>query len=589
MKNDILKRSKSFHHSGITLILLLSMMNLWMMHQFFYLTGCLEDELFLYSYIVNICTIVIDISIILLICLILTLGKLKVSAFLTFVLTFIWSFVNVFYGRFFFQYLSLSAIGQAEGLTDDVVVKSMLAGFQWCDLYYVFSIIVLSYFIWGKKVCETKLSWKKIASILVIPLLSLLIVFSTYTVYHLVNPSTRGNMLLYKYRIQGLVIDPTESRNAYPNNVVYHAGVLRSLFSEMKELLMPYKLTDEQKTRIEKEYKRHDGRVTAHVLNPNTKNVIFILLESFMSVTSDMIIDGQRITPFMDSLKHANDVYYNGHVHPNITIGESGDGQFIYMTGILPLRTRYTVGEAKHFTMPFALPRLLKSQRDINYSEIIVPSSLRVWQQENMNKVYGFNRCYSKKQVDGNLGEDLTDESVFKLAATTAKTKNQPFYSMVLSISTHQPYRQIVDPYFILNNNSLPQGYLIYLNACHYADEQVKQYINHLKSEKLYDNSLIIIASDHHAHLDAMGMEGKISTDLPLYILHGNIDSSKAYTGPCNQLDVYTTLLDLLNIESDWRGLGFTLLDSTYQNSVSPSVYEISEQIILGNIFNSKQ
>ena len=558
------------------------------MHLFFLLTGCLEDKPFAYSYIVNFCTVVFDVALLMFLCLVLTSGRVRTSACITFFLTLVWSFVNIFYGRFFFQYLSLSAIGQAEGLTDDVVVKSMLAGFQWVDIYYLLSIAAFAVAFFRTRGHRGILSWKGIAGVLLVPLTAILVVFTTYTAYHLANSGTRGNMLLYKYRIQELVTNPTECRNAYPNNVTFHAGVLRTLASEMSDLLIPYTLSDDQKSMIAAEYQRHEHRQTSgQKCQPDVRNVVFILLESFMSVTSDLIVDGQRITPFLDSLKHADDVYYNGHVRPNITIGESGDGQFIYMTGILPLRAKYTVGEAKHNTMPYALPRLLQAQRDVAYTEIIVPSSLRVWQQENMNQVYGLNHCYSKQQVEGNQGEDLTDESVFQLATTTDKTAHQPFYSMVLSISTHQPYREIVDPTFVLNDSSLPTGYLIYLNACHYLDLQIRKYFEHLKSEGLFDNSLIVIASDHHAHLDAMGMEGKISTDLPLYILHANIDCSKAYDGPCNQLDVYTTLLDILNIQGEWRGLGHTLLDSAYQNSVSASVYDISEQIVRSNYFSA--
>ena len=255
------------------------------------------------------------------------------------------------------------------------------------------------------------------------------------------------------------------------------------------------------------------------------------------------------------------------------------------MTGILPLRSKYVVGEAKNNSIPFALPKVLKKRMGIDYSEIIVPSSLFVWQQENMNKVYGFNHCYSKLQVKGNHGENLTDETVFRLASETGKIKNQPFFSMVLSISTHHPYNEIIDPDFVLNDNSLPRGYKIYLNTCHNADVQIRNYMEHLKREGVYENSLIIITSDHCAHMDAIGMENKISTDLPLYIIHGNIDKAKAYYGPCNQLDVYTTILDVLGIRSEWRGLGHSLLNMNYQNSVSSTTYDISEQIIMSDFF----
>lgn len=572
-------------NKNFIIICFLSALNLWVMHQFFVINGFLEDKLFIYSYVVNTCTLLVDIPIILCLFLIVTFGRLKWSTYATYIFTLIWSFVNVFYGRFFFQYLSISAIFQAEGLTDDVVIKSMLAGFQWFDIYYLASLFLFLYTILRKKIKAVKLSWRKILLTISIPFISMCLVFIIYSTYHFAKNDTRGNLKLYKLRLSELIFNPTEARNAYPNNVEYHAGVVRCLASELIEILLPYELTKEQRQSIEKAYFPDNQRTTTHEVNPKIKNVVFLLLESFMSVTSDLVVKGKRITPFLDSLKHTDDVYYNGNVHPNITIGESGDGQFIYMTGILPLRAKYTVGEAKHNTLPYALPRLLQNKMNIVHTEIVVPSSLGVWQQEKMNIAYNLKDCYSKSMVQGNQGEDLTDESVFDLAMRTSKTKNQPFFSMVLSISTHQPYREIVDPNFTIEDNSLPQGYKYYLNACHFADLQIEKYIDHLKQEGLYDNSLIIITSDHHAHLDALDMEGKISTDLPLYIINGNIDKSQSYDGPCNQLDVYTTILDILNINCKWRGLGHTLLLPNYTNSVDDKAYDLSEMIIMGDYF----
>ena len=568
------------------LLLLMSVFNLWVMHLYFVLNGYMEDVLFVYSYVVNFFANILDVSLILFVFLCLTRGRLRTSAYIAYLLTLLWSFCNVFYGRFFSRYLTLSAIGQYEGLADDVVIKSMLSGFQWSDLYYLISLFAFLYIVLCIEINEVRLSWGKILSVLSVPVISLLTVFMVYSSYHLINPKARGNNALYKFKLMKLVSNPTKARNLYPNDAMFNAGVVRTLLSELDDILFPFVLTKEQRQRIIKEYQNYDKRSSMHEVNPQIKNVILVLLESFLSATSDLVVDGKRITPFLDSLKLADETYYNGFVHSNITCGESGDGQFIYMTGLLPLRSKYVVGEAKDKNIPFALPKLLRKHLGANYSEIIIPSSLNVWQQENMNHVYGLNFCYSKFQVIGNHVESLTDETVFKLASETDKINHQPFFSMVLSISTHQPYNRIVDPDFALNDNSFPQGYLLYLNACHNVDTQLKKYIEHLKNEGIYDNSLIIITSDHHAHMDAVGMAGKISPDLPLYIIHGNIDKTKAYFGPCNQLDVYTTILDVLGIASEWRGLGHTLLNANYHNSVSSSTYDISEQIIMNDFFN---
>lgn len=58
-------------------------------------------------------------------------------------------------------------------------------------------------------------------------------------------------------------------------------------------------------------------------------------------------------------------------------------------------------------------------------------------------------------------------------------------------------------------------------------------------------------------------------------------------TSLCNQLDVYTTILDLLDIEPEWKGLGHTLLQSEYSNSMTNEARRLSEWIIEGNYFSN--
>ena len=112
-------------------------------------------------------------------------------------------------------------------------------------------------------------------------------------------------------------------------------------------------------------YSNHSKRSSNHQRNPNIKNVMFILLESFLSAPIDLEVDGKEITPFLNSLKRDSSVYYNGNMISDIGCGESGDGQFIYMTGLLPLKNKMTVGQVKDNTLP-AFPIILKENLGIN-------------------------------------------------------------------------------------------------------------------------------------------------------------------------------------------------------------------------------
>lgn len=315
-------------------------------------------------------------------------------------------------------------------------------------------------------------------------------------------------------------------------------------------------------------------------------NLIFIIVESYLAETSDLVVDGKEITPFMNRLKRDSTVYYNGHVRPNIDMGESSDGQFIYMTGLLPLKCEITVNIAKDKTF-CGLPAALMKAGRLKQSHIIVPTSSTFWEQDKMNPRYGIEKMYSKFDYDKDMNgsEDLNDEQIFQMATQVEASAEQPFFSLVLTMSMHNPYTKCVEHGFTLTDESLSGEYRNYLVDCHYTDMQIERYINGLKQRGLYDNSVIVITADHHAHPVYLNMGDKVGDELPLYIINGGIDRDHAWTGHCNQLDVYTTLLDIYGVRPEWRGLGRTLLNANYKEYSIEKLQTLSGGIIRSNYF----
>ena len=147
---------------------------------------------------------------------------------------------------------------------------------------------------------------------------------------------------------------------------------------------------------------------------------------------------------------------------------------------------------------------MLKDKFGIDYTEIIIPNSPVLWEQRYMNKCYGIDKMYSSEDAEDSFSFFISEEKVFSLAKRTGKENKQPFFSMVLGIATHQPYTEPIDKEFSLEDSNLPAPYLNYLNACHYADKQIESYLSFLKEKNIYDNSLIVIVSDHHPHIDQL-------------------------------------------------------------------------------------
>lgn len=564
-----------------------SLLNMLYMHYQFLFTNGLEFYFAKTSILDNFLAVLLDVTVIFLSFLLLFWGRVKASLIVTFFFTMILSFSNIIYSRFFGQYLSFSAIGQVGNINDNVVIQSILSEIRVYDIFhflFIFLFILILFHSRNKRIIAN-VSLRILGYIWMIVLVLILVSHSIYLV--------RGS---FERAIQTLFPSYSNSseyfqmENVYPNWITFHKGLMRSVvFDHILNGGKNIKLGSKEIKAIEEEYMNHKGRVTKKTLDESIHNFIFIIVESYLSVLSDLKIDGKEITPYLNELKRDSNVYYNGHVQPNARIGRSSDGQLIYMTGLLPLRTEVTVGFAKNDSL-VGLPGLLHNRGLVQYSQILVPTSPSLWEQNAMNKVYNLGTMYSKNDYSINKsGDDLTDEEIFDFAKQLDNKMPPNSFSLVLTLSMHEPFDKFVEHGFQLNDNTLPNRYKNYLITSHYFDEQIGKYIEHLKSDGLYDNSLIVIASDHEPLLHNMDVEGKVSKELPLYIINGGFDKSIAWAGKCNQLDVYTTLLDIIGIESEWHGLGHTLLDPNYSNSVSDKKWQLSEWIINGDYFRHKR
>ena len=468
-----------------------------------------------------------------------------------FAITLLWSFANVLYARFFHHYISLTVFSQAGNLVSPLLLNSAVKELKLEDLYFI--IAPLACFVASKR-------FVRVSRPLVIPIAILLLASAVDAFCRATNRINLGHY------------------NITPNTPIFLRGTIRSMAFEIsREMENVQELSAVQKTEIENELTTSKKSLARH-RHTKPKNIIFILVESYMSVVSDMKQGGREVTPFLNSLKLDTTVYYNGHMHENVTIGESSDGQFIYMTGLLPLRAYLTVSKAHNKTLP-GMPKQLGKE-----SRMIIPTNTTIWNQEQMTRQYGFDYLYSCVDCPVDHGAILNDEQVFKLAMQEDAKSSQPFFSIILTMSMHHPYTEQLDSTFLIYNEDIPADFACYLNACHYTDRQIERYFEHLKHIGLYDNSLIVIAADHPVHSSDFG---GVSKDIPLYIV--NVPSGireKMWNGECNQIDVYTTLLDLLDIESDWYGLGQSLISPNYGNVIDSKKWDVSEWIIRSDYFS---
>ncbi len=544
---------------------ILSTVNLLLMHYTIFMTCQMEFKSDILSHFDNFCSVIFDVSIVFLLFYIITKKNWRKAWTGCYVVTLLWSFSNVVYSRFFNQYISLSSIAQSGSLWDEFMIRCIIEKLNWTDSYYLLSSFLFIFIIKGVVNPQGLHIVRNIILINLILITTEGILFGSYCYKHHFFSHFPTEYAQRYYKIESTYWQPVMSYFRRGSIKMLSIGIYENMQKNIQ-------LNKKQIDIILKSSKESKDSMYGYKDLTNRKNVIFILVESYMSFVSDMLVNGREVTPFLNSLKRESSTYYNGQMHANITIGESSDGQFTYLTGLLPLQSTITISKAKDCRLP-GLPKQLQIP-----SRMIIPTVPSVWDQDIMCQQYGFDKLYSSYDYDNGNKDILNDEEVFQLAIQQDKKTTEPFFSFILTMSMHQPYNQQIDPSFPIEDAKISHELACYLNACHYSDRQIASYFKYLKSSGLYDRSIIVIASDHHVHSTDFGQK----LDIPLYVI--NERNNHSWEGTCQQLDVYTTLLDIMGVNSNWCGLGQSLMSPKYTEKELK--WKVSEWIIRSNYFD---
>jgi phosphoglycerol transferase MdoB-like AlkP superfamily enzyme len=142
------------------------------------------------------------------------------------------------------------------------------------------------------------------------------------------------------------------------------------------------------------------------------------------------------------------------------------------------------------------------------------------------------------------------DEFLFAQQEHDLKTLSQPFFSVLMTLSTHEPFDVPGKPRFPGTSEAD-----LFRNAAVYTDECLGNYFNSVRTESWYANTLFIIVADHGHRLPKH--RGELTTEvrrIPMLFFGEVLDT--AYRGmSINKLgghhDLSKTLLSQLNLPTE--------------------------------------
>ncbi|EEU30307.1 glycerol phosphate lipoteichoic acid synthase 1 [Limosilactobacillus coleohominis 101-4-CHN] len=322
------------------------------------------------------------------------------------------------------------------------------------------------------------------------------------------------------------------------------------------------------------------------------RNVIVIHLESFQQFLIDRKINGQEVTPFLNSLYHGNDTYAFDNFFHQVGQGKTSDAENMLETSTfgLPQGSLFaTLGSDNTFE---AAPAIL-NQRAGYTSAVFHGNVASFWNRNNVYKNLGFQYFFDASYYDTSgdkaMGYGLKDKLLFANSIKYLQTLQQPFYVKFLTVSNHFPFTiddEDKDSNFQTTNtgDSTVDGYF---ETAHYLDQSLQEFFAYLQKTGLDKKSIIMIYGDHYGISNSankslasvLGKSADTWTDfdnaqlqrVPMMFVipgsggHGGI--SHTYGG---EIDVLSTLLHLLGISSKrYIMFGTDLFSSKHSQTVA--------------------
>jgi lipoteichoic acid synthase len=293
------------------------------------------------------------------------------------------------------------------------------------------------------------------------------------------------------------------------------------------------------------------------------KNLILIQVEALQNFVIGAEYNGQAITPNLNKLISKDSVYFD-HYYSNIGKGNTVDAEFSTLNSLYPVIDRecYTLYQDNTFD---GLPWLL---RDKGYKALAIHGYKgEFWNREAAYPAQGFENFYSMEDLDASdvIGLGISDKSMFKQAVGILKQQQQPFFSFIVTLTSHHPFIiEDKDADLVLKDEDKDTKFGAYLKTIHYMDEAVGQFIDDLKAEGLYDNTVIALYGDHHGLNVGMDNNQEIMTNylgrpydydemlkvpLIIHVPGSGIEETISTTG--GQIDFLPTIANIMDLDID--------------------------------------
>lgn len=346
-----------------------------------------------------------------------------------------------------------------------------------------------------------------------------------------------------------------EAKNNVMDNaiVMEHYGIFGSHFFDIYRNIAFEKITEVEKAEVVEWVKKNikypeKNEYTGVAKN---KNVIMIQVESLQGFVLGKTVEGQEITPNLNKLLNESHNFDNHYFQ--MGAGSTSDIDLVTNTSFYPLKD--AAAFVKYGRDDFSsLPKELKQ---LNYSSNVYHGYNRsFWNRETALESLGYEKFFAAESYpkDRIINMGLNDKTFLSTTAELIKNQPKPSFSYVITLSNHFPFHLDDDLKGLkLDRNKYPELSYNYLNTVNYTDQALGEFLDRLKKDGLYDDSVIVLYGDHSAKIDAFNLDN-YSFDpmriedrrVPFLIKLPNQKKSVRHEQVSSHIDIMPTILNLV-------------------------------------------
>jgi phosphoglycerol transferase MdoB-like AlkP superfamily enzyme len=275
---------------------------------------------------------------------------------------------------------------------------------------------------------------------------------------------------------------------------------------------------------------------TVKVLTANRPNIIFIILESFTAGVVEPLGGQAGITP------HLNQFCREGILFDNFySSGDRTDKGLISILSGYPAQPLTSI--IKYPSKTQHLPHLNHYLKKLGYkSSFIYGGDIDFANFRSYLTSGGFDHLTTMDDFPDEINESkwgVHDHYVFEQSMRELDTTSSPFFKVILTLSSHEPFDVPMEPHLPGNDEES-----MFLNSCYYTDQSLGKFITEARSKPWWNNTLIILTADHgHRHPGNKELKDKNRFKVPLLFMGGAVSTDTVIHTLSGHTDIPNTLL----------------------------------------------